>query len=204
MLARSVCAGRWKRLNRWVGTGRRQHLEQVEDVIRVQPVVTEPVQDLYPRAQGQVLETGFSQRVGLPFLQLPAVVDDVLEVAVEGLGPGTPAPAQKHVTTEHAVGGGAQGLAKGQGARRNHRRDCQPLAAWPCRTTCRDLTLSDPKQGGHMRSFSQNRLCDLKPGTAHAGETGPCLVSWHTCPQLSANTKHHGPHFERSFSVGNI
>lgn len=63
-----------------------KHLEEVEDIIRIEAVVTEAVQDLHPRAQGQLLESGLPQRVGLPFLQLPAVVDDVLQVAVKCLG----------------------------------------------------------------------------------------------------------------------
>ena len=63
------------------------HLEEVEDVVCVQPVVTEAVENLHSGAQGQVLEAGLPQRVGLPLLQLPAVVDDVLLAAVEGLRP---------------------------------------------------------------------------------------------------------------------
>lgn len=44
------------------------------------------MQDLDAGAQGQLLEGGLPQRVGFPFLQLPAVVDDVLQVAVKRLG----------------------------------------------------------------------------------------------------------------------
>lgn len=63
-----------------------KHLEEVEDIVGVEAVVAEAVQDLHPRAQGQLLESALPQRVGLPFLQLPPVVDDVLQVAVERLG----------------------------------------------------------------------------------------------------------------------
>ena len=65
---------------------RRAHLQQVEDVGRVQPVVTQAVQQLHLGADGQLLEGALSQGVGLTLLQLPAVVDDVIEVPAEGLG----------------------------------------------------------------------------------------------------------------------
>lgn len=91
-----------------------KHLEEVEDIVSIEAVVTEAVQDLHPRAQGQLLESALPQRVGFPFLQLPAVVDDVLQVAVKRLGseeekvahtycsllcpetPGTPSNCKKH------------------------------------------------------------------------------------------------------------
>ena len=75
------------------------HLEEVEDVVCVQPVVTEAVENLHSGAQGQVLEAGLPQRVGLPFLQLPAVIDDVLQVAVEGLRPSQWSQTQRCVNT---------------------------------------------------------------------------------------------------------
>lgn len=83
-----------------------KHLEEVEDVICIKAVVTEAVQDLDPGAQGQLLEGGLPQGVGFPFLQLPAIVDDVLQVAVKRLGsnqgnkvPHThcSSPSQKHL-----------------------------------------------------------------------------------------------------------
>lgn len=63
-----------------------KHLEEVEDIVGVEAVIAEAVQDLHPRAQGQLLEAALPQRVGLPFLQLPSVIDDVLQVAVKRLG----------------------------------------------------------------------------------------------------------------------
>lgn len=63
-----------------------KHLEEVEDIVSIEAVVAEAVQDLHPRAQGQLLESALPQGVGFPFLQLPAVVDDVLQVAVKRLG----------------------------------------------------------------------------------------------------------------------
>lgn len=83
-----------------------KHLEEVEDIICIEAVVTEAVQDLHPGAQGQLLEGGLPQGVGFPFLQLPAVVDDVLQVAVKCLGSNQgnkvphvhcSLPGQKHV-----------------------------------------------------------------------------------------------------------
>lgn len=81
------------------------HLEEVEDVVCVQPVVTEAVENLHSGAQGQVLEAGLPQRVGLPFLQLPAVIDDVLQVAVEGLRPSQWSQTQRCVNTTQRIGG---------------------------------------------------------------------------------------------------
>lgn len=66
-----------------------KHLEKIKDVICIQPIITESVQDFHTSTKRQLLETGFSQRVGFPFFELPAVVDDVLQVAVERLGPTT-------------------------------------------------------------------------------------------------------------------
>lgn len=81
------------------------HLEEVEDVVSVQPVVTEAVENLHSGAQGKVLEAGLPQRVGLPLLQLPAVVDDVLQVAVEGLRPSQWSQTQRCVITTQRIGG---------------------------------------------------------------------------------------------------
>lgn len=163
-----------------MGTGWCQHLEQVKDIVRVQSVITETVQDLHPRAQRQVLETGFSQRVGLPFLQLPAVVYDVLEVAVEGLGPGTTAPERKHVTIKHTGGLGeggtaGQGLAEGRGSHKKQRRTgrhrsvCQPLVE--------PGVIAPPAGTSHGQVL--NRVSTL--GVSHS--TG-CLTLSHEQPML--------------------
>lgn len=65
---------------------RMQYLEQVEDIGSVQAVVTQPVQQFYLRAWGQLLKGPLAQGVRLPLLQLPAVVDDVVQVIAECLG----------------------------------------------------------------------------------------------------------------------
>lgn len=89
------------------------HLEEVEDVVSVQPVVTEAVENLHSGAQGKVLEAGLPQRVGLPLLQLPAVVDDVLQVAVEGLRPSQWSQTQRCVITTQRTGGWGWGVLGG-------------------------------------------------------------------------------------------
>lgn len=66
--------------------GRSLYLQQVKDIGRVQPVVTEAVQKLHLRASRQLLEGALAEGVGLALLQLPAVVDDVIEVTAERLG----------------------------------------------------------------------------------------------------------------------
>ena len=53
------------------------------------------MEDFHTGAKGQVLEASFPQGVRLPFFQLPAVADDVLQVAVEGLRPNQAAPDTK-------------------------------------------------------------------------------------------------------------
>lgn len=64
------------------------HLEQVKDVSSVQAVITEPVQQLHLCPGGLLLEGPLAQGVGFALLQLPAVVDDVVQVTTERLGAG--------------------------------------------------------------------------------------------------------------------
>lgn len=64
------------------------YLEQVEDISSIQAVVTKPVQQLHLSARRQLLKGALAQWVGLPLLQLPAVVDDVVQVTAECLGTG--------------------------------------------------------------------------------------------------------------------
>lgn len=69
-----------------------RYLEKIKDIIRIKPVITEAMQDLHSSTQRKVLETGFSQRIGLSFFKLPTVVDDIFQVAVECLRPKSNGP----------------------------------------------------------------------------------------------------------------
>lgn len=62
------------------------YLKQVKDIGGVQPVVAQPVQQLHLSASGEILEGSLAKRVGLPLFQLPAVADDVAEIAAERPG----------------------------------------------------------------------------------------------------------------------
>jgi hypothetical protein len=69
-----------------------RYLEKIKDIICIKPVITEAMQDLYSSTQRKVLETSFSQRIGLSFFKLPTVVNDIFQVAVECLRPKSNGP----------------------------------------------------------------------------------------------------------------